>query len=282
MPDATAILTVSNQERSLVLQAAARRSYFYDALLVAIATSLSTMLALAAVAAVLFDWTSATLLAAIAAGWIFLSRAVLTPFARRERRLGARFQDKYDSLVLGTPACSVPAFGVVDEAAAKNRTSGLALERYKNWYSIPEGTGWPASVQVAQLINSAWGARQHRSYAVFIVVVAILLAAGLLLLSLLMQLRLDEFLIQLALPSLPLLLDLLDQAQVHFETSRRRQALVNYLQQAAPGDDASIVSAQEQLFGLRATMPHVPGWYYRLQLSSYRRDINYAVAARQK
>ncbi|KAB2813055.1 hypothetical protein F9L07_15280 [Pimelobacter simplex] len=274
------IRAAQNATENLRLQAAARRLYSRTKLLDGLGLTFSLALALAAPVIASMSDRAGLWVAALAGVWLFASRLVLAPIARRVQRSAAGVQDSFDAAVLGTPcgrSLATPVSGEEIHAATRE----VDLDRYRNWYPAESTSTWPLSVALCQRANAVWARRQHRLYGRLLTGATVAVTALGITVAITNAQSLQTYLAVILLPSLPLLLDASELAGAHRAAARKRGAIEAALDEFCRAPDPATASdtvsaAQRDLLELRSRGPLVPDWLYRLVAPRYDDDMRFA------
>jgi hypothetical protein len=226
----------------------------------------------------LFIPATTDLVAAISAGWLVLGRTLLTWMEQRSTLDAVRVQELYDTNLFHLPwnEALVGRSPSPDDvaAAAAHITDDTG---YRNWYSIELGdTAWPADVLLCQRQSMVWSRQDHRAYG------STILAAGVswfvlgVVIALLRDLTLADYLVKIFLPSAPAFLDSMELARSHWQHAAGRQQIehkINDLWRAyAVNADAVVVAAcrevQDAAYLLRRDGPRVPQRFYTFRRKS--------------
>ena len=109
---------------------------------------------------------------AISAAWLVIGRLVLTGLERHSNLQAVRVQELYDTELFHlpwNPALTGRRPTPDDVATASRHIKDQSP--YLDWYSIDLGdTPWPGDVLLCQRQSSVWSRRDHRAYAVFIMI----------------------------------------------------------------------------------------------------------------
>jgi hypothetical protein len=268
------------QDRDINLhrQLAARHFYRIGKRLHFGGTSLAVALALASPLVLLYRPSLGPTLGAIAGVWIFVSRLVLEPFKQRSQLKGAKAQELFDCAVLGLNWNESLAKPLAAEEIRKASRSKDGVDKVKSWYPTSNEMQWPRSVLTCQRSNAVWARRQHEAYGLLLWV----LAAGWFVVGVVVAVAhgasLGEYLVTIALPSLPALLDASDMSRGHTRAAASRQLLEDQTDSLLGGavTDLDLREVQDQLFSLRNDPPLIPEWFYKLVKPSYESDMQYA------
>lgn len=263
-----------NDDRALELLLAQRRLY-------AVAKKWANLhdvgLAIVAVAAPLiaaFAPDASIAAGAVAGGWIFLSRTLFNWFDRWYSARGAVVQEMFDEYVFGLT--NLPRRSVqVSPEDIQRRVGKRPLreqvddEDLLGWYPLDTSVDGVAAVAIAQRSNAAYAERLQylnasRWLAATIIWMAI--AVGV---ALVTNLSLAAFLIGVALPILPVFLDLFEQWRSVRQSSADRRALAASIEAVIKSPTATVKLAdkiplwQDQLFTLRRDAPQIPNLLYK-------------------
>lgn len=280
-PSLEDISLAQEQPRNLRRQQAAREFYKNAKKLQVFGSRIGLTIALAAPIVMWLKPDGGPALGAIGGLWIFISRLALKPLQERRRVQGALTQEMFDCDVLGLPwnmALGRPiAEEDVNRAAAREENGDVS-----NWYPTENNAPWPMSVLICQRSNAVWARRQHRTYGGVLVGFVIIWALVGIVSALVNAATLAQYLVNLALPSLPALLDASEHALDHFKASRERDSVEADIDDALVRDlgRADLRAIQDELFMLRRNAPLVPEWYYKRLRPKFEEDMKYA--ARQR
>lgn len=186
----------------------------------------------------------------------------------------------FDTYVLGIPwndALTRPV--AMEEIASASRKETPDAEP---WYPDTGEATWPRDVLICQRANAVWARRQHDRYAWFVGGTAVVWALVGIGVAIVRNAELATYLITIALPSLPALLDAIDSVRDHIRASEDRDLVEESLGAHIAASDASEITLrqiQDGLFELRISAPLVPEWFYKLQRSSFEEDMADAAAA---
>lgn len=216
---------------------------------------------------------------AIAGGWIFLSRTVFNWLDRWYSTRGAVVQEMFDSYVFGLRNLAPRSIHVSPEDI--NRRIGRRPIREQareedllNWYPLDDSIDGVAAIAIAQRSNAAYAERLQylnasRWLAGTVVWVAITVT-----IALIKDLSLASFLIGVALPVLPVLLDMFEQWRSVRQASADRRALAAQIESIIKSPSAgfelpmNIPLWQDQLFTLRRDAPQIPNLLYKATRSA--------------
>lgn len=271
------------EDRNLRLQAAARAFYAKAKLLHAAGAAFSLVLALLAPILLFLAPNAGALLGALAGIWLFVTRLVVQPICDQRQLDAAATQEAFDCDVLGLNWNASLARRVADEDI-RSATRKVDLKRVANWYPADNDMDWPTSVLTCQRSNVVWARRQHRAYGQTLSSVVVVWAAIGIVVALVHGATLATYLVAIALPSLPALLDASELARSHFSAGGDRMQLEEVIdaQLADPAevDQGQLRENQDRLFVQRRDAPQVPDWFYKLVASRFEEDMKYAAAQR--
>jgi hypothetical protein len=210
----------------------------------------------------------------VASVWIFLSRTVFMTVERARSARAADVQEQFDVLVFAMPQLAdrdprVSPEEVSDLVGTDAQALAAAQkERLLDWYPVDPGIPGDKTIAIAQRANAAYTERLLTANAnVWLGVtvgwacIAIVVGVGL-------KLSLTEFLLGVALPLLPALLDVYEQWQSTKSAGRERQAMANTIERLIRGQEGRALTVddllvwQDQLYGLRRNAPQVPNLVY--------------------
>lgn len=212
---------------------------------------------------------------AVAGLWIFLSRAVFQTIERRIAERAATIQEMFDVRVFGMPELAAREVTIMPEEIARlvgeDAAAGKAIDResLRSWYPVDTLLDGGHAIAIAQRANAAyaerllwWNASSWLVVTIGWALVSVALAIGL-------GFTLATFLLGVALPVLPALLDTFDQWRHVRGAGKERRALADQIAaelrdpEQKHVDPQQLLVWQEQLFGLRRDAPQIPNLLYR-------------------
>lgn len=226
----------------------------------------------------LFVPATTDLVAAISAGWLVLGRTLLTVMEQRCTLDAVRVQELYDTNLFHLPwnaALAGRRPSPEDVAAAARHITDDTT--YRNWYSIDLGTiPWPADVLLCQRQSMVWSRHDHRAYATTIVITGVAWFVIGVIIALVRDLNLADYLIKIFLPSAPAFLDTVELARQHRHIATNRQQVEDKINDLwdvhqAHLDTLEIAACreiQDSAYLLRRDGPRVPGFFYKLRRKS--------------
>lgn len=288
-PDADAMRTVQDEPGPLQLLIAQRRMYtaakrwqglrWWGVIVLAVGAPFVSIL-----------WPPAAVAAgAIAGVWLFVGRTVLTWLQARIMARAASTQEDFDLVVFGMPRTiereahpsveDIVALGGTDQSV----TTLAASEGLLGWYDFGDATGARA-VAIAQRANAAYTDRLIRTTVGVWATVAGVWLAVLIIWSAVEGVSLSSFLLGVAFPVLPSVLDVTEYVMNTWKASRDRADLARTIEArlrvgSHPIDGQDLLVWQERMFELRRTTPQVPDWLY--QLTRRRNEAAMRLAARR-
>jgi hypothetical protein len=214
--------------------------------------------------------------------WIFLGRALLEPWTRSLQFDGTRAAEVFDCEVLSLPWNDALSRRMSDEeitlAARGDVEPGL-----RTWYPTDTEYPWPESVLRCQRANTVWARGQHRSYSGFVKALAVGWLVVTAVIALWQKAKFGDYLVVVALPSLPAWLEAVDVVRGHVGASESRQLVEDDIESHLVNGRTTINDLREiqnQLFTLRRAAPLVPEWYYRKLQPRYEAAMRYATRRR--
>lgn len=219
--------------------------------------------------------STSELVAAVGAGWLVLGRTLLTWMEQRTTLDAARIQELYDTRLFHLPWNT----GLVGRPPTPDDVAAAARHikddsRYRNWYSIDLGsTPWPGDVLLCQRQSAVWSRRDHRDYGTLVLIAGVGWFLIGLVIALVRDLSLADYLIKIFLPSAPAFLDSLDLARRHWHHANARQLLeakIHDLWHAHTSSPASLTinecrEIQDSAYFLRRDGPRVSNLIYELR-----------------
>jgi hypothetical protein len=277
-PSTAAIAVAQNRDENLRRIVASRDFYRRGRWLHLGGAVLPGVLALASPFVLIYKPSLGAALAAIAGAWIFASRVVLEPFAGRFQLKGATAQELFDCSIFGLPWNRALARPISEEEIRRASGKMKQVQRLRDWYPTSYQLDWPGSVLICQRSNAVWARRQHSTYGNILVAVAVAWVAIGIGVALVHSASLRDYLVIIALPSLPAVLDATEEARRHFDAAAKRMIVeerTDTLLGPTVATAQDLREIQDQLFAFRRDEPFVPQWFYRLVRSNYE-DMRYA------
>lgn len=276
-PDAGAIADAQNEESNLKLLLAQRRLYSRAKTWTTVRGVGIGLIAVAAPLIAAFWEPLAVWVAAVAAGWYILNRVVFRRLERREATRGATAQELFDTAVFGMPTIAVREPRLLPEDVARvvgrgypRRRQAFAEEKLRNWYPIQTSLPGRVAIAIAQRGNLTYTRRLLQRHAMLWLWLLCGWAVTAIVIALCFEFSLAMFLLAVALPVMPPLVDAWEEYSQIRVAGREREALANEIEDAVRSDTASPISPQQlltwqgQLFALRRDSPLVPDWLYWL------------------
>lgn len=280
-PSMEEIGRAQNLEVNLRRQLAARSVYLRGKRMYFVGFSFAVLLALASPVVVFLqpDWAPG--LGAVAGAWLFTSRLVLEPWRQRLQLEGATAQEMFDCAVLGLDWNRSLARRLPEEQINRQSGTPLKAESVIDWYPTARPMAWPASVLTCQRSNAVWARRQHQAFGNLLVWSAVVWAIFGIIMAVGIGSSLATYLVAIAMPSLPALLDALDMSRGHWRAADARQLLEDAIELHMTEDGvtrSSLREIQDQLYVLRREAPLVPEWYYKIIKPGFETDMRYAAS----
>jgi hypothetical protein len=234
----------------------------------------------------LFERSTSDYVAAFAAAWIVFGRTVLAGKEQRERRCGAVTQECFDTDVFELPWSTSVVGPPPEPEDVRNWARREAVGDLRNWYPDPRPAQHPVDVLLCQRSIITWARQDHATYAeVLRWAVGVGLVATLVL-AVLLDLSVGEYLLRLGVPVLPAALDVLDVAKGNSDLAAAKQRLEAQAGAllARARDDAippSVAECRDLQNGIFATrlLPGVPGWLYRFTRTGRQTNMEETVRA---
>lgn len=289
LPSSAAIAAAQNAQPNLRLLVAQRRLY-------AKAKRWSALRALGfgliGVGAPLFTASyphAAVVIGAVAGVWLFLSRTV---FMQQERSLaaqGAAVQEQFDLAVFAMPELALRDPSVSPESLAglagpdDKLMPAAAEERLLDWYPVDQTLDGRFTIAIAQRANAAYAERLLATNANVWLVVTVMWASIAVIMSLALSFSLATFILGVALPLLPAMLDVYEQWQTTRQAGAARRALATGIldvfrdRNGGPTTEELLVW-QDQIYELRSGAPQVPSLVYKGTRSKNERLMHAAAA----
>jgi hypothetical protein len=236
-------------------------------------------------------WPDASVAVGAFAGvWIFLSRTAFVSAERYHSSRGAIVQELFDLRIYRMPQLALRQPHVTPEEISRlvgdddHLQAAVTKQRLRDWYPIDTELSGSATIAIAQRANAAYAERLLRSNAFIWLSLTILWSVIAVIISLLLGFSLATFLLGVALPLLPALLDVFDQWRTTRQAGAERRALAQGIEEAIKHQDGKNWTAQdllvwqEQLYNLRRDAPQIPNIVYWRTRKKNERDMKAAAS----
>ena len=227
---------------------------------------------------------------ALAGVWIFLSRTWFSSVEQGIAAKAAEIQEQFDHVVFAMPeqVTRVPS-ATLEEIASLVGDDQAVLEqvekqRLRGWYPFEPRLDGAAAIAIAQRANAAYSDRLLSANANVWLATTVLWSGAAVIASLVVGLSLPHFLLGVALPLLPALLDVWDQYRLTKRASTARRSMADdierYIRGQAERDLApeDLLVWQDQLYDLRRRSPQVPNLVYKKTWTRNEQAMNAAAA----
>jgi hypothetical protein len=218
---------------------------------------------------------AAVVVGAIAGVWIFLSRTLFTSVEQDLAAKAADVQEQFDQRVFAMPdlVTRVPAASIEEIAQLvgddKASLADVCKERLKDWYPFDAGLDGAVSIAIAQRANAAYSERLLNANANAWLTITLAWSGAAVSVGVVVGLTFTQFLLGVALPLLPALLDVWDQFRLTKRAGEVRRAMADDIEKAIRGrsdrelSPEALLLWQERTYELRRTSPQVPNLVYK-------------------
>lgn len=226
------------------------------------------------------DYVSAT-----AAAWVVFGRAVLDRYEQRQRRCGAVSQELFDTEVFELPWSPSAVGKRPAPEDVRNWAQGQSEKGLHNWYADARPARPPVDVLLCQRSTITWARQDHTTYAHVLWWATGLALGATLVIGVVLDLSLGEYLLRLGVPVLPACLDVLDIAKTNSQVadtkSRLEQQADMLLTRAhSTATPPTIAECRELQDGVYTTrlLPGVPNWMYAFTRGRRQQNMEDTVA----
>jgi hypothetical protein len=277
---AGSIFERQNQPDALALAKAFRRRYAIARRWRRLRVAAGLLIATAGVLLALLEPSTEEYVSAIAAGWAVFGRTVLDGYEQRQRHCGAVAQELFDTEVFNLPWSPSAVGSRPAPEDVRNWARGQSDERLHDWYGDARPARHPVDVLLCQRSIITWARQDHATYAHLLRWAAGIAFIATLIIGVILDLSLGEYLLRLGVPVLPACLDVLDIAKANAQvaTTKRRleqqaDALLTRARTAAT--PPTIAECRELQDGIYATrlMAGVPNWMYAITRSKRQQNM---------
>ena len=217
-PDAGAIADAQNKDSNLKLLLAQRRLYSRAKIWTTVRGVGVGLIAVGAPLLAAFCEPATVWAAALAAGWYVLNRVAFQRLERLDARRGATVQELFDVAVFGMPTIAVREPRLLPEDVARagvpgslQRSRARADEKLRNWYPIRTDVPGRVAIAIAQRGNLAYTRRLLQRHATLWLWLLCGWALAAIAIALCFEFSLATFLLAVALPVMPPLVDAWDE-----------------------------------------------------------------------
>jgi hypothetical protein len=233
---------------------------------------------------------AAVVVGAIAGVWIFLSRTWFSSVEQNLAAKAAEIQERFDQWVFGMPelATRVPSASMEEivqlVGTDKTTVADANKEDLKNWYPFDEHVDGVISIAIAQRANTAYSERLLNANANVWLTITLAWSGAAVIVGVIVGLTFTQFLLGVALPLLPALLDVWDQFRLTKHAGEVRRAMADDIERAVRGSGdhqltpEDLLLWQEQTYELRRTSPQVPNLVYKRARDRNEHAMNTAAA----
>lgn len=286
------INTRQGTDRGILLQQAADGSHARAQRIEDARVAVSVILGISSAIAMAVPAT-APAIAAVGAGWSFVSLVLLAKASGEHTDAAARAQEHFDSWLFDLPRSASVGERLSDEEAHRRaRWSRTSVDRMRTWYPDVSGLSQPYAVLACQRENLTWDWRLRRRWASVLTWFAYLWVALGLALGATFDLSTRAIVLQWLLPSSSMVVMSLQMARANRDVATEKEQLAKLVRDeldaataGEPDPDAKRAlrtlsrSIQDGLFQTRRRAERVPGWFYERFRSSDEEDMHATVAA---
>ena len=289
-PTAAEIASAQNADANLKLLLAQRRLYSVAKIWSGVRGVGVGAIAIAAPVLTAIWPAAAVPVASVAAVWYVLSHLLFQFLEQRGATRAAFVQEQFDTAIFGMPTVAARGDRVSPEDVAQltgsrfGRSNAFAIEELADWYPIQTNVSGAVAIAIAQRGNVAYSRRLLDRHAALWVVLLVLWCVGAVAISLANNFSLATFLLVVAIPVLPPLVDAWEEFRRVRAAGRERRALADEIQDAViaarshPLRPEQLIAWQSQVFALRRNTPLVPDWLYKLLRSRNEMEMSEAAA----
>lgn len=222
---ATPIAERQNDPEALDLAKAFRRRYATARRWRLLRVGTGLAIGTAGVLLALLEPSTGEYVSAIAAGWVVFGRTVLDAYEQRQRRCGALAQELFDTLVFELPWSATAVGRRPAPEDVRNWGRGQSDEGLRDWYADARPARYPVDVLLCQRSIITWARQDHTTYAHLLRWAAGLALVATLIIGVILDLSLGEYLLRLGVPVLPACLDVLDIAKTNTQVASAKRRL---------------------------------------------------------
>ena len=170
---------------------------------------------------------SRMILAIIGGVWFLVSRLILEDIEAKKIKQAATVQEQFDVELFGLPWNKV----LVDDKVSPELINYAAAdfkgdtEKLKDWYADTGNIPYPLDVLLCQRSNLVWDWRLRRHYALIVSILTALLFGLGIVLAILTNLTLLDYLLALLIPSFTALFNGVKVAKAHFKIAEEKERI---------------------------------------------------------
>lgn len=222
-------------------------------------------------------WPNLAVVAGAVAGlWLFLGRTLFIFAQTSTVAKAAAIQEQFDFFVYGMPGSIdrsvLPSLEEIAKIAGPDAELRDAAQREQllAWYPIKDSDSGSVTVAICQRANASYADRLHKATAILWTILTFVWLVGLIVVSILAELSLLQFIAGVFLPILPAFLDIMKYVGGIRQAARDRKDLADSIQERLEGtgdaiDGQDLMVWQERLYALRRSTPEVPDFIYKIQ-----------------
>ncbi len=225
-----------------------------------------------------------SLMASIGGIWLLVSKLVFETVEKKRSKEAAIIQEEFDTNIFGLPWNEyIVANKISPEIiAALSRNSKLDQSVFMNWYPNTDIISYPGNIFFCQRANLVWDWRLRKKYSNFVAGTTVGIFVVGIIISLITQQTLLDYLLAILLPSLSALLKGVEISHKHKEIAEKKEQLSekaltllkDFQQREGAISKKTCRQFQDIIFLQRYGCPIIPDWWYRMHKNEFQIDTN--------
>src|SRR5690606_14564461 len=220
-----------------------------------------------------------------------IGEKILEKIVERLKNIAASIQEQFDCEVLDIPKNETINSMFIDKEyirrySKKARKNGKLIEKVKNWYSLNlKKVKTNIASLLCQRTNITYDYSIRKRYRNAVLILTILTFTTLFLIALLNDLTLKTFLIEVVLPSIPVLMFAYKEINSNVESIDNLNHLrhlieskLNEVNIKSKIDEALLRKIQDRIYHNRILSPLIPDFIYYFIRTKLEDEMNYSVA----
>lgn len=281
--DSDELLERQDERRALELLLAQRRISEIGKWIRRIRIGGALSIALAGPILTTLDILTDNFVGSLAGIWVILS-LILSPWESKLIVRAARILEQFECSVFGLPWNQALGKTVAPEHIS-DHLGGFekAVKKHKlpGWFDIEPGLPGPMAVLLSQRIACVYSQRIHTVYYMVTAMLGIVSLSAILLVAVLKNMSLGDFLAGIAFPIIPGIIALNEVIRGNIQAAKQRRVLGEALEEQAEArtvTETQLRTNQDAQFQIRSSAPPLPGPMYKLARNWNERAMRYSSA----
>ena len=224
---------------------------------------------------------------------VIFGEKILEIFIDRNKKTAASIQEKFDTNIFDIPENELPNSVFIDhdivrKYSKKDKLNANKISRVTNWYSTRiDCLQTNIAILFCQRMNICYDQNIKKKYNKLLISLSVLTFITLLIISLTNDFSLKKFIIEVILPSIPILNFTYKEINQNIESvdnlQKLREIIENKLSSLSRNDVIEIEelrNIQDRIFNNRILSPLIPDFIYKILWTELEDEMNYSVENR--